>query len=71
LRAQEISKISLEIQQQAPLIWLGQDLDLPATGDGVGPVIFNKCLTGDPGLFQNPAYWVFVGLDYNTMYYTC
>jgi hypothetical protein len=71
LRAQEISKITQDILEQAPVIWLGQDLALPATGNGVGPTIFNKCVSGDPGMFQNPAYWVFVGLNYNTMFYTC
>ena len=59
-RAQELSQITKDVQQNAADIWLGQDLDLPSTGAGVGPIIFNKCITGDPGMWQNPYYWVFV-----------
>jgi ABC-type transport system substrate-binding protein len=70
-RAQEISQITLMVQDQAAAVWLGQDNDLPTTGNGVGPTVFNKCITGDPGLWQNPAYWVYVGLDFSTMYYQC
>ena len=71
LRAQEISQITVDVQQNAAVIWLGQDDDLPTTGNGVGPTIFNKCITGDPGMWQNPSYWVFVGLDFNNIYSTC
>jgi len=71
LRAQELSQITVDVQQNAADIWLGQDNALPTTGNGVGPTIFNKCVTGDPNMWQNPAYWVFVGLDFNNMYSTC
>ncbi len=71
LRAQELSQITIDVQQNAATIWLGQDNDLPTTGNGVGPTVFNKCITGDPNMWQNPSYWVFVGLDFNQMYSTC
>jgi hypothetical protein len=70
-RAQEISKITIDVQQNAAAIWLGQEKGFPDDGGGIGPVIFNKCVTGDSNMWQNPYYWVFVGLDFNTIYYQC
>lgn len=66
-----ISEATLEIQQQAPVIWLGQDNDLPQTGNGVGPVIFQNCLQGDPGFFRNQYYWVYQGIPYTTLQWIC
>lgn len=64
-RAQEISQITRDVQQSASIIWLGQDVDLYDTGGGVGPVIFNKCLSG---LWYNTN---FNGVDFNSVYYAC
>jgi ABC-type transport system substrate-binding protein len=68
-RAREISQLTELVQRDAADIWLGQDSDLPSTGDGVGPTIFSSSVTGDPGWWSNPNYWIFVGVPYNTVYY--
>ena len=46
LRAQEISQITTDLVQQAGFIWLGEDLDVFDPGAGIGPTIFNNCVSG-------------------------
>lgn len=65
LRAQEISQITLMVQQQAAVIWLSQDVDMYDTGAGFGPTIWNNCVTG---MWYHTAW---DGLAYNAVYYTC
>jgi len=67
LRAQEISQATSELVQQAGFIWLGEDLDVFDPGAGVGPYIWNQCVTG---MWYNTA---FNGIDFNnvTMTGTC
>lgn len=65
LRAEEISQVTLDVKQNAAVIWLGQDLDLYDTGGGFGPVIWNNCLSG---MWYNTA---FNGIAFNSVYYTC
>jgi len=69
LRAQLVSQVTLMVQQQAPVIWLSQDVDVPQTGNGVGPVVFNSCLVSD--LVGNPYYWVFQGIPYTSVHWVC
>jgi len=69
LRAQLVSQVTLMVQQQAPVIWLSQDVDVPQTGNGVGPVVFNSCLVSD--LVGNPYYWVFQGIPYTSEHWVC
>jgi peptide/nickel transport system substrate-binding protein len=68
-KAQLVSEITLLVQEQAPIIWLSQDVDLPQTGNGVGPVVFNKCLVSD--FVGNPYYWVFQGIPYTSVHWVC
>ncbi|HXX72837.1 MAG TPA: ABC transporter substrate-binding protein [Candidatus Acidoferrales bacterium] len=65
IRAHEISQITQDVLQSAAIIWLGQDIDVYDTGAGVGPVLFNSCVSG---AYYNMA---FNGLPFNTLYYTC
>jgi len=67
LRAQEISQATSELVQQAGFIWLGEDLDVFDPGAGIGPYIWNQCVTG---MWYNTA---FNGIDFNnvTMTGTC
>jgi peptide/nickel transport system substrate-binding protein len=65
LRAQEISQITLMVQQQAADIWLGQLTDLYDTGSGSGPTVWNTCVSG---MWYNTAW---DGLAFNAVYYTC
>jgi len=65
LRASEISQVKVDVMQSASVIWLGQDVSLFDTGQGVGPIMFNKCLSG---MYYNSA---FNGIPLNTIYYTC
>lgn len=64
-RGQEISQITRYVQENAATLWLGQDIATYDTGAGVGPTMFNKCVTG---MWYNTA---FNGMDFNTLYYTC
>ena len=61
LRAQEISQITSDLVQQAGFIWLGQDLDVFDPGAGIGPYIWNHCVTG---MWYNTA---FNGIDFNNV----
>lgn len=65
LRAQEISQITFDSQQQAANIWIGQDIDLFDTGGGIGPTLWNSCVSG---LWYNTA---FNGVDFNSVYFSC
>jgi len=65
LRAEEISQITQDVQQASSIIWLGQDIDVYDPGAGIGPTIFNHCVTG---LWYNTA---FNGVDFNSVYYSC
>lgn len=67
LRAQEISQVTSDLVQQAGFIWLGQDLDVFDPGAGIGPYIWNTCVSG---MWYNTA---FNGIDFNnvTMTGTC
>jgi peptide/nickel transport system substrate-binding protein len=65
LRAQEISQITLMVQQQASDIWLSQDVNLYDTGAGWGPTIFQTCVTG---MWYNTAW---DGMAFNALYYAC
>ena len=65
LRGQEISQITQDVQQANAMIWLGQDLDVYDPGAGIGPTIFNHCVSG---LWYNTA---FNGIDFNAAYYSC
>ncbi|MGA2665377.1 MAG: ABC transporter substrate-binding protein [Nitrososphaerales archaeon] len=65
LRGEEISQITQDVQQASAIIWLGQDLDVYDPGAGIGPTIFNHCVTG---LWYNTA---FNGIDFNSVYYAC
>ena len=65
IRAQEISQIKVDVLQSASVIWLGQDVSLYDTGQGVGPIFFNKCVAGT---YYSSAY---NGIPLNTLYYTC
>ncbi len=61
LRAQEISQATSDLVQQAGFIWLGQDLDVFDPGAGIGPYIWNQCVTG---MWYNTA---FNGIDFNNV----
>ncbi len=61
LRGQEISQITSQLVQQAGFIWLGQDLDLFDPGAGIGPYIWNHCVSG---MWYNTA---FNGIDFNNV----
>lgn len=65
LRAQEISQITYDVQQQAAVIWLGQPTDLFETGGGYGPEVWNTCVSG---MWYSAA---FMSVDFNSLYYTC
>ena len=65
LRGQEISQITQDVQQAYAMIWLGQDIDVYDPGAGIGPTMFNHCVTG---LWYNTA---FNGIDFNSVYYSC
>jgi ABC-type transport system substrate-binding protein len=65
LRGQEINQITHDVQQANAIIWLGQDLDVYDPGAGIGPTIFNHCVSG---LWYNTA---FNGVDFNSVYYAC
>ena len=65
LRGQEISQITQDVQQANAMIWLGQDIDVYDPGAGIGPTIFNHCVSG---LWYNTA---FNGIDFNAVYYSC
>ena len=65
LRAQEISQITYDVQQQSAEIWVGQDADMYDTGGGIGPTVWNSCVAG---LWYNTA---FNGVDFNGIYFTC
>jgi peptide/nickel transport system substrate-binding protein len=69
IRAQLVTEVTLLVQQQAPVIWLSQDVDVPQTGNGVGPAVFNKCLASD--MVGNPYYWVFQGIPYTSAHWVC
>jgi len=69
LRYQLVTEITMLVKQQAPVIWLAQDIDLPQTGNGVGPVVLNKCLVSD--FVGNPYYWVFNGIPYTSVSWVC
>lgn len=64
LRGEEISQITSQLVQQAGFIWLGQDLDVFDPGAGVGPYIWNQCVTG---MWYNTA---FNGIDFNNVTFT-
>jgi ABC-type transport system substrate-binding protein len=61
VRAHDISQITSDLVQQAGFIWLGQDLDVFDPGAGIGPTIFNHCVTG---MWYNTA---FNGIDFNNV----
>jgi ABC-type transport system substrate-binding protein len=65
LRAQEISQITADVQQQAGVIWLGQATDLFETGGGFGPEVWNTCVGG---MWYSAA---FMSVDFNSLSYTC
>ena len=65
LRAQEISDVTSLSQQAAGNIWIGQDIDMYDTGGGIGPTIWNNCVSG---LWYNTA---FNGVDFNSVYFSC
>ena len=65
LRAQEISEVTEMVQQQAAVIWVGQDVNIYSTGTGFGPTVFNSCVSG---MWYNVAWF---GVAFNSLYYTC
>ncbi len=65
LRAVEISQIQGEIKQQAPVIWLGNDIDVFGEAQGYGIGVMNDCISG---AWYNAQFYSF---PYNSMYYTC
>jgi peptide/nickel transport system substrate-binding protein len=65
LRAEEISQITRDVQQQAAFIWLGQDVDQYPTGDGFGPIVWNSCVVGQWSSVNSP------GVEYNALSYKC
>ncbi len=65
LRAQEISQITHDVQQQAAVIWLGQATDLFETGGGYGPEVWNTCVGG---MWYSAA---FMSVDFNSLRYVC
>ena len=65
LRGEEVSQITQDVQQASSIIWLGQDIDVYDPGAGIGPTIFNHCVTG---LWYNTS---FNGVDFNSVYYSC
>jgi peptide/nickel transport system substrate-binding protein len=65
LRGQEISQITEDVKQSASILWLAQDLDVYDPGAGIGPTMFNHCVSG---LWYNTA---FNGIDFNAVYYSC
>ncbi len=65
LRAEEISQITTDVQQQAAFIWLGQDVDQYPTGDGFGPIVWNTCVVGQWSSVNSP------GVEYNALSYDC
>jgi peptide/nickel transport system substrate-binding protein len=65
LRGQEIAQITKDVQQSASILWLAQDIDVYDPGAGIGPTMFNHCVTG---LWYNTS---FNGIDFNSVYYSC
>lgn len=65
LRAQEISQVQADVQQNAAVIWLGQAVDFYDTGGGFGPTVWNSCVSG---LWYSTAY---NGVPFNSVYYSC
>ena len=65
LRSQEISQITLDFNQQAGALWLGEPTDLFEVGGGFGPEVWNHCITG---MWYNAA---FMSVDFNSLSYTC
>jgi len=64
-RAQEISQITLDVQQNAADIWLSTAIDLFDTAQGYGPIVWNHCVSG---MWYNSGY---NGLAFNALTYTC
>ena len=65
LRAQDLTQITYAVQQNAVFIWLGQGVDDYDTGAGVGPTIWNTCVTG---------FWYnfgFNGVPFNALSSSC
>ena len=46
LRGEEISQITEDVKQSASILWLAQDIDVYDPGAGIGPTMFNHCVTG-------------------------
>ncbi|MDA4130803.1 MAG: ABC transporter substrate-binding protein [Thaumarchaeota archaeon] len=65
VRAREISQITLDVQQQAAFIWLGQDVDQYPTGDGFGPIVWSNCVVGQWSSVNSP------GVEFNALTYKC
>jgi len=65
LRAQQISQVTLDLQQQYDFIWMAQDNNVYDTGAGFGVEVFNHCVTG---MYYNTG---FNGVEFNNLYYTC
>jgi len=65
LRAQEISQVTVDLQQNYDFVWLAQDVNLYDTGAGFGVEVFNHCVSG---MYYNTG---FNGVEFNNLYYTC
>lgn len=65
LRGEEISQITEDVKQSASILWLAQDIDVYDPGAGIGPTMFNHCVSG---LWYNTS---FNGIDFNSVYYSC
>ena len=65
LRAEEISQITYDVQQQAAIIWLSQDTDIFNTGIVNGPAVVSTCLSG---FYYNSQLG---GVEFNVLHYTC
>ena len=64
-RAHEISQITTDVQQQAAVVWLGQDLNFYEAGGNFGPEAWNNCISG---------YWynaAFMSVAFNSLSFTC
>ncbi len=71
LRAQEISQVQFDVQQQAAFVWLAQDLNIFPPGLGRGPIVWNRCIVGDPAYWQNVAWWPLFGVYFSALQSTC
>jgi ABC-type transport system substrate-binding protein len=72
LRAIQISQVTEDVLQESATIWLGQDYDLIPTGNGIGPIVWNKCVTFDSTLYgNNPYYWILSGIYYSAITSVC